>query len=61
MTYAFIVTVERGNNWDRYVFTVAATNASQAIAKAMRQAQRDSGYKKPWAVTELKRGGWLVS
>lgn len=61
MTYAFSVKLEGGflNN-DKHSYTVAAPNAAEALRKGLRQARRDSGYKR-WAVVALERGGWIVS
>lgn len=66
LIYAWTVKVVRSNpphydNLDAYTFTVAAANADDAIKRALRQAKRDSGYKRVWQCTELSRGGWLVS
>lgn len=64
MTYAFSVTVERNSQAmgkDSYTFTVAAEVAEKAIAKALKQAKVDSGWKGMWKCTKLERGGWIVS
>lgn len=60
LTYAFVVKLVGGFDSDTYTFTVAAHLAEQAIAKAKRQARKDSGFAR-WSVVELERGGWIVS
>lgn len=66
MTYAWTVKVQRSSpphydNLDSYTFTVAAKNSDDAIRKALRQAIRDSGYKRVWSCVSLERGQWIVS
>lgn len=65
MTYAFTVRVQRSapphyDNLDHYVFTVSAPNAETAITKAVRQARKDSGFKRVWTCVSLERGGWIL-
>jgi len=61
MDYAFTIKVEkRAGISDSFTYTVIAPNAGKAIAKAMRQAQQDSGFKNGWDVQSLTKGQYVV-
>jgi hypothetical protein len=65
VNYAWTVKVRRSSpphydDLDNYTFTVSSETAEHAIKKAVRQAQRDSGFKRVWRCIELSRGGWIL-
>ena len=61
MAYAYTVTVEKmAGISDSFTFTVIASNAGKAITKAIKQAQKDSGFKNGWDVRSLAKGQYVV-
>ncbi len=62
MDYVYnIKVVKRTGFTDRWEYAVIAASASTAIAKAIRQAKRDSGFKLGWDVEELTKGRSVVA